>query len=57
MEKNKRRSQTRNERREAKKELINMHKAIKDLKKRCNSTKGQVKIVDGRKIHKMLYSI
>jgi hypothetical protein len=34
-----------------------MRSAIKDLKKRCNSTKGQVKIVNGRKIHKMLYSI
>ena len=34
-----------------------MRLAIKDLKKRCKSIKGQVKIVNGKKIHKMLYSI
>ena len=34
-----------------------MRSAINDLKKRCKSTRGRVKMVNGRKVHKMLYSI
>lgn len=33
-----------------------MRAAIKDLKKRCISIKG-VKLVNGRKVHRMLYAI
>jgi hypothetical protein len=40
-----------------KRDVVNMRSAISDLKKRCNSTRGKVKVVNGRKIHKMLYSI
>ena len=39
------------------KEMINMRLAIKDLKKRCKSVKGKIKMVNGRKVHKMLYAI
>lgn len=34
-----------------------MRSAIKDLKRRCVYAKNKVEIVNGRKIHKMLYSI
>jgi len=45
------------ERKSTKRDVVNMRSAISDLKKRCNSTRGKVKMVNGRKTHKMLYSI
>ena len=39
------------------KEVIDMRKAIYDLKKKCRSLKNQVKNIGGKKVYRMLHSI